>query len=177
MIIKKVLVIGAGTMGGGIAQLCAQQGLQAVISDISQELSDNAKARIAAGLGKRVEKGKITEEDKEDVLSRIATAGDLSPAADADIVIESVIENLAIKQKVFAELDRLDPLADKRSEFDLPQGVIYLDGNSLGPLPKAVAARMRTGNPQARGRRGVPNTKPQRPKRPPMADDGGRSAQ
>ena len=107
MTIKKVLVIGAGTMGGGIAQLCAQQGLQAVISDISQELSDNAKARIAAGLGKRVEKGKITEEDKEDVLSRIATAGDLSPAVDADIVIESVIENLAIKQKVFAELDRL----------------------------------------------------------------------
>ena len=107
MIIKKVLVIGAGTMGGGIAQLCAQQGLQAVISDISQELSDNAKARIAAGLGKRVEKGKITEADKEDVLSRIATAGDLSPAADADIVIESVIEDLAIKQKVFAELDRL----------------------------------------------------------------------
>ena len=58
MTIKKVVVVGAGTMGGGIAQLCAQKGLDAVITDISQELSDNAKARIAAGLAKRVEKGK-----------------------------------------------------------------------------------------------------------------------
>ena len=107
MKIKKVLVIGAGTMGGGIAQLCAQQGLEAVISDISLELSDGAKSRIATGMAKRVEKGKITEEDKADVLSRISTAGDLSPAADVDIVIESVIENLEIKKKVFAELDKL----------------------------------------------------------------------
>jgi 3-hydroxybutyryl-CoA dehydrogenase len=107
MTIKNVLVIGAGTMGGGIAQLCAQQGLQAVISDISLALSDKAKARIEAGLAKRVEKGKITEEDKNDVLSRISTAGDLAPAAEADIIIESVIEDLEIKKKVFAELDKL----------------------------------------------------------------------
>ena len=106
---KKVLIVGGGAMGGGIAQLCAQNGIDAVITDISLELADKAKTRIEKGLGRRVEKGKITESDKEDVLSRIFTAGDLSPASDADIVIESVIEDLDVKKKVFAELDRLAP--------------------------------------------------------------------
>jgi len=107
MSINKVLVIGAGTMGAGIAQLCAQQGLDAVLTDISLDLSEGALAKIAAGLDKRIAKGKITEEDKNDVLSRMTAAGDLSPAKDVDIVIESVIENLDIKKKVFAELDEL----------------------------------------------------------------------
>lgn len=105
MSIQKVLVIGAGTMGSGIAQLCAQKGLHAVISDISLELSDGAKLRIEKGLAKRVEKGKITQEDKNGVLSRISTAGDLSGAGEADIIIESVIENIEIKKKIFSELD------------------------------------------------------------------------
>ena len=107
MAISKVLVVGAGTMGGGIAQLCAQKGLEAVVTDINQELSDKAKARIEKGLSKRVAKGKITEDDKNNVLAKISTAGDLSPAKDADIIIESAIENLEIKKKIFAELDSL----------------------------------------------------------------------
>jgi 3-hydroxybutyryl-CoA dehydrogenase len=105
--IKKVLVIGAGTMGGGISQLCAQQGFDTVITDISQELSDNARSRIEQGLDRRVGLGKITEEDKNAVLSRIFTAGGLSSARDADIVIESIIEDLEIKKKVFSELDEI----------------------------------------------------------------------
>jgi 3-hydroxybutyryl-CoA dehydrogenase len=107
MSIKKVLVIGAGTMGAGIAQLCAQQGLEAVLTDISLDLSEGALKKIAAGLDKRIAKGKISEADKTDVLSRMTAAGDLSPAKDADMVIESVIEDLEIKKKVFAELDSL----------------------------------------------------------------------
>jgi 3-hydroxybutyryl-CoA dehydrogenase len=107
MTIQKVLVIGAGIMGGGIAQLCAQRGLDAVLTDISQDLVDNAKARIEGGLAKRVAAGKITEEEKEAVLSHIFTASDLSPAAEADIVIECVIEDLEIKKKIFSELDKL----------------------------------------------------------------------
>ncbi len=107
MNIKKVLVIGAGTMGGGITQLCAQQGFDTVITDISQELSDNARSRIEQGLDQRVGLGKITEEDKNAVLSRIFTAGGLSSAGDADIVIESIIEDLEIKKKVFSELDEI----------------------------------------------------------------------
>ncbi|MCK4763392.1 MAG: 3-hydroxyacyl-CoA dehydrogenase family protein [Candidatus Aminicenantes bacterium] len=104
---KKVVVVGSGTMGAGIAQLCSQKGLEAVITDINLELADKGKARLEKGLSKRVAKGKITEEDKQDVLSRISTAGDLSPVKDADIVIESAVENLDIKKEIFAELDKL----------------------------------------------------------------------
>lgn len=107
MNIKKVMVIGAGTMGGGIGQLCAQQGFDTVITDIRKELSDNARSLIEKGLDRRVEQGKTTEEEKSAVLSRIFTAGDLSPAKDADIVIESVIEDLEIKKKLFSDLDVL----------------------------------------------------------------------
>lgn len=105
MAINKVLVIGAGTMGAGIAQLCAQQGLETILTDIKQEYSDGALARIGKGLDKRIAKGKITEEDKKKVLSKMTAAEGLGVAADVDIVIESVIENLEIKRKVFAELD------------------------------------------------------------------------
>jgi len=105
MTIQNVLVIGAGTMGGGIAQLAAQQGLDATITDINQELSDKARARIVKGLVDRVEKGKIAKEEMDAVLSRIHTAGDLSVARGADIVIESIVENLEIKKRVFADLD------------------------------------------------------------------------
>ena len=107
MEIKKVLIVGAGTMGGGIAQLCAQKGVDAVITDINQELADKGRARIEKGLTRRVDKGKITEADKQDVLSRISTAGDLSPAVEADIIIESAIEDLKVKEKIFAQLDTI----------------------------------------------------------------------
>jgi len=106
MAIQKVLVIGAGTMGSGIAQLCAQQGFDAVLADVSQELADKGKARLAKGLAGRVEKGKMTKEEMAEVLGHISTAGDLACAQDADLVIESVVENLDVKQKVMRELDR-----------------------------------------------------------------------
>jgi len=106
MSIQNVLVVGAGTMGGGIAQLCAQQGLNAIITDVSLALADKARARIERGLADRVEKGKLTQEERTAILSRIHTAGDLSVATEADIVIESVVENLEIKRKVLADLDR-----------------------------------------------------------------------
>ena len=104
MDIKKVLIVGSGSMGGGIAQLCAQKGIEAIITDINLEVAEKGKARLEKGLSKRVEKGKITEADKEDVLSRISVAGDLSPASDVDIVIESAVEDLEVKKKIFAEL-------------------------------------------------------------------------
>jgi 3-hydroxybutyryl-CoA dehydrogenase len=107
MPVKKILVVGAGNMGAGIAQLCAQQGFEVVISDISLDLSTRAKALIDKGLQKRVEKAKLTEDQKNSVLSRISTAGDLSPARECDFVIECVLEQMEVKRKVFAELDRL----------------------------------------------------------------------
>ena len=105
MEIRKVVIVGSGTMGAGIGQLCAQQGMEATITDISQELADKAKARIESGLTRRVAKGKISEEDKQAVMSRLRTAGNLDAVAEADWVIESAIEKMEIKQKIFAELD------------------------------------------------------------------------
>ncbi len=105
MEIKKVVIVGSGTMGAGIGQLCAQQGMEATITDISLELADKAKARIDSGLSRRVAKGKISEENKQAVMSRLHTAGNLDAVTEADWVIESAIENMEIKQKIFAELD------------------------------------------------------------------------
>jgi 3-hydroxybutyryl-CoA dehydrogenase len=106
MAIQKVLVIGAGTMGSGIAQLCAQQGFDTILADVSQALADKGKARLAKGMAGRVEKGKMAKEEMDQVLGRITTAGDLAGARDADLVIESVVEDLGVKRKVMAELDR-----------------------------------------------------------------------
>jgi len=103
-------VVGSGVMGAGIGQLCAQQGFDAVISDINQELANKAKSNIEKGLSRRVAKGRIAEEDKNAILFRISTAGDLSPASKADFVIESASENLEIKKNIFKELDtRVQP--------------------------------------------------------------------
>lgn len=104
---KKVLVIGAGTMGAGIAQLCAQQGFDTVLTDISIDLSNAALARITKGLVGRVEKGKMTEDEKNAVLSKIKPAGDYEAAKDADLIIESVVEDMKIKKLVFGALDKL----------------------------------------------------------------------
>ena len=106
MDIKKVVIVGSGTMGAGIGQLASQQGFEAVITDVSQELADKGRARVEKGLLKRVEKGKITKDVVDDVMSRITAAADLSPVADADFVIESAAENLDVKKKIFAELDK-----------------------------------------------------------------------
>jgi len=106
MAIEKVLVIGAGAMGSGIAQLCAQQGFDAILTDVTKELADKGKARLAKGMAGRVEKGKMTQAEMDRVLAKITTAGDLACAKDADLIIESVVENLDVKRKVFAELDK-----------------------------------------------------------------------
>ncbi len=107
MATKKVVIVGSGTMGAGVGQLCSQQGFEAVITDINQELADKGRARVEKGLLKRVEKGKITKDVVDDVMSRITAAGDLSAVAEADFVIESALEDLEIKKKIFAELDGL----------------------------------------------------------------------
>jgi len=107
MEIKKVVVVGGGTMGAGIAQLFAQKGFAVTICDISQDLADASRARIEKGLARRVQKGKMTVEEQDTILNRVAAAGNLESAAQADFVVESVVENLEIKQQVFRELDRL----------------------------------------------------------------------
>ena len=104
---KRIFVIGAGTMGAGIAQAFAQNGYDVIVRDIKDEFVDRGIKGINKGLTKLVSKGKITEEDKDAVLSRISGTTDLNLAADCDLVIEAAVENMEIKKQIFIELDKI----------------------------------------------------------------------
>ncbi|AOV08859.1 3-hydroxybutyryl-CoA dehydrogenase [Sporosarcina ureilytica] len=109
MEIKKVMVIGAGQMGGGIAQVCAQAGYDVILNDIQEESFNKGLAVITKNLARNVERGRMSEGDKEAVLSRITKSLDLSDAKNADIVIEAAVENMEIKRSIFAQLDEIAP--------------------------------------------------------------------
>lgn len=102
---KKIVVIGAGTMGLDIAQVFSKAGMTVVVRDISDEILKAAQGRLEKGLAKLVEKGKMDEAAKKAMLDRVTFTTELSAAADADLVVEAAIENLDIKKKIFAELD------------------------------------------------------------------------
>lgn len=109
MDIKKPFVVGAGVMGAGIGQLCSQKGYEVTVVDISDEIIGKAEGKARAGLNRRVEKGKITPEDMESVLSRIRWSTDLGLAVDSDFVVEAVLENLELKKEIFQKLDKICP--------------------------------------------------------------------
>lgn len=99
-----MFVVGAGTMGNGITQVCAQRGLSVVMSDVSRDLMDKALKNIEWSVSKFIEKGKVSE-DLDTIMGRIRTSTDYEAAADADLVIEAVFEKLEIKHEVFAKID------------------------------------------------------------------------
>lgn len=109
MEIKKVMVIGAGQMGGGIAQVCAQAGFDVKLNDIKEESYEKGLAVIAKNLSRNVEKERMTEDEKTQVLGRITKSLDLEDAHDVDIVIEAAVENMDIKKSIFAKLDGIAP--------------------------------------------------------------------
>ena len=100
MEIKKVGVVGCGTMGNGIVIVCAQAGYQVVVSEINEQLLNKGLAAIDSFLSKSVEKEKITQQDKDAVISRIKGTTDTKDFSDCDLVIEAAIENMDIKKKV-----------------------------------------------------------------------------
>ena len=104
---KKVFVLGAGTMGAGIVQAFAAKGCEVIVRDIKEEFIDRGIAGITKGLEKQVAKGKMTEEVKEEILSRISGTTDMKLAEDCDLVVEAAIENMKIKKEIFAELDEI----------------------------------------------------------------------
>ena len=104
---EKIFVLGAGTMGSGIVQAFAQKGYEVIVRDIKDELVQSGIVRINNVLSKLVSKGKMTEETKEDILSRISGTTDMNLAADCDLVVEAEIENMKIKKEIFAELDKI----------------------------------------------------------------------
>jgi len=107
MEINQVAVIGAGTMGRGIAQVFAQSGFDTTVVEVVPEQLQGAMAFIEKILGKSVAKGRMSEEDKVATMGRLHPSGELAAAADADLVVEAIIENVEIKKRVFGELDEL----------------------------------------------------------------------
>ncbi len=110
MEIKTICVLGAGLMGNGIVQICAQAGYQVRMRDIEQRFIDGGMKTIARNLAREVEKGKRTQDDMDAIMGRIKPTLDLKEAADgADVVVEVVIELMDVKKKVYAELEEIVP--------------------------------------------------------------------
>jgi 3-hydroxybutyryl-CoA dehydrogenase len=105
--IRKVGVVGLGTMGAGIAQISVQSGFETVGREVSDELAERGGATIERYLTRAVEKGRLSEADRDAAVGRLTLTTDLSDLADCDLVVEAVLEELDLKRELFAELDRL----------------------------------------------------------------------
>ena len=105
--IKKIGVVGAGTMGQGIAQISALAGYQVVLYDLQAEALNTAKKNIEKNLEKGIERGKVTVEEKNNALSSINFSGDFS-SLKADLIIEAIVERLDVKKELFAKLEQLN---------------------------------------------------------------------
>ncbi len=109
MDVKKIMVVGAGQMGGGVAQVAAQAGITVVLNDIKTEFVERGLGIITKNLERSVAKGKLSEEDKNAALGRIIKSTSLEDASDVDVVIEAAVENMAIKAEIFKTLDKVAP--------------------------------------------------------------------
>lgn len=107
MEIKVIGIVGAGTMGHGIAQVALQAGFQVLLGDVTPDILAKAQTRIAFGIGKGVEKGKFSEEQKDEMLKSLIPITALADFAPADFIIEAVTEDFLIKKRIFEELDRM----------------------------------------------------------------------
>jgi 3-hydroxybutyryl-CoA dehydrogenase len=109
--IQRVGVVGLGTMGAGIAQVCIQAGVETVGREVTEELGERARERIVHYLGRGVDKGRLTAQERDAALGRFTTSTELSDLEGCDLVIEAVVEELDAKREIFAKLDRLLPSA------------------------------------------------------------------
>lgn len=105
MAVTNLFVVGAGQMGAGIGQLAAQAGIRTTLMDSSERLAQDGVKRIEQSLLKRIDKGKMDNEEKDAILSRIRVAKRIEEASSADFVIEAIVEDIEIKKKVFSDLD------------------------------------------------------------------------
>jgi len=150
MSVQKVMVVGAGLMGGGIAQACAQAGIEVLVTDAAEQALDKAMQNIAWSVGKLVEKGKLSE-DTDTIVKRIKVARGFEDAVGADIVIEAVFEKIELKQDIFKILDetcRSDsliasntsaiPITELASVTRRPERVLGIHFFSPVPMMQAV---------------------------------------
>ncbi len=132
---QRVAVIGAGLMGSGIAQVAAQAGWHVVLRDVSDEALRRGVDAIEESTGRFVEKGRLSAGDREASLARITATTDLDAAADADLVVEAIFEQLEVKQAVFRDLDRI-----------LRDGVVLATNTSAIPITTIASATQRPGS-------------------------------
>ncbi|USK74964.1 3-hydroxybutyryl-CoA dehydrogenase [Peribacillus frigoritolerans] len=130
--IQKVMVIGAGQMGSGIAQVCAMSGYEVILHDLKDEYVEKGLGTIAKNLSRQVEKGKMESGEKDAILSRLTSSTNLKNAAAVDLVIEAAVENMEIKTRIFAELDEITP-----------RHVILATNTSSLPITEIAAATKR----------------------------------
>ncbi|MDM5190967.1 3-hydroxybutyryl-CoA dehydrogenase [Bacillus sp. DX4.1] len=109
MSVQNIVVIGAGQMGAGIAQVCAMAGYHVYIQDLKQEQLDRGLAIITKNLARQVEKGRMEEEAKQATLDRLTTTLELDCVKEADLIIEAAVEKMDIKKKIFENLDEIAP--------------------------------------------------------------------
>jgi 3-hydroxybutyryl-CoA dehydrogenase len=149
--IATVGVVGAGTMGHGIAQVAAQSGLRVVLVDVDPDALERGLGAIDRSLAKLVDKGRLGADEAREARGRIASGSEFSDLAEADLVVEAVVEKLSIKRQVFADLDRLCPpatiLASNTSSISItrlaaatgrPERVIGMHFMNPVPLMKLV---------------------------------------
>jgi len=132
MEVKKLFVVGSGTMGSGIAQTAASKGIKVIMNDINEEKVNLGFEKIKKNLEKLVLKNKITEEEKESYLSNFTLSTNLEDAKDADFVIEAASENVEIKKGIFSALDKI-----------CKEGIILASNTSSVPITEIAAATKR----------------------------------
>jgi 3-hydroxybutyryl-CoA dehydrogenase len=150
MSIKSILVVGSGLMGSGIAQVCAQAGIQVNLHDVSKDTLDKALKAIDWSVGKFVEKGKLTE-DRESIMDRIESITDMDDGREFDLAIEAVFENIELKREIFQRLDSIChprtliasntsaiPITELAAVTGRPEKVLGLHFFSPVPMMRAV---------------------------------------
>jgi 3-hydroxybutyryl-CoA dehydrogenase len=134
MSIKRLGVVGSGIMGSGIAEVAGKAGIEVVLRSRSQSTADAMVAGLEKSLAKQLDRGKIEAADRDAVLGRVTAVSDLGELADCDLVLESVVEDLAVKKHLFTELDRI-----------VKEGAILATNTSTLPV---VEMAMETGRPE-----------------------------
>lgn len=132
MTVKKIMVIGAGQMGSGIAQVCAQAGYSVLLNDLKSEFVERGLGVIKKNLSRQVDKERMTAGEMEEVLSNLTASTDLQDAKEVDLVIEAAVENMEIKTKIFSQLDEI-----------APEHVILASNTSSLPITEIAAATKR----------------------------------
>ncbi len=134
MSVKRLGIVGSGIMGSGIAEVAAKAGIEVVLRSRSQTTADAMVAGLEKSLAKQVERGKLEAADRDAVLTRVRAVSDLEELADCDLVLESIVEDLATKKHLFSELDRI-----------VVEGAVLATNTSTLPV---VEMAMETGRPE-----------------------------